>query len=195
MMLSMKYSLSYTAASLRIQDTLLVAEAIQNDDFGGLDKKIGNGKTATGRRIRSELEKRLKNLTDVQLDFLLTAGLDDAKKMAFVAICKTYQFIYEFVVEVLREKILQLDVRVRNGEYLSFFNRKCELHPELEELTQNSKDKIRQVLFKMLEEAKLIDNVRTKNIQPQFLSAEFQDVLRADDPQLLRIFLIPQVDI
>lgn len=191
----MKYSLSYTAASLRIQDTIRVAEAIQNNDFEGLDERIGNGKTSTGRRIRRELEKRLRSLTDDQLDFLLDAGLDDAKKMAFVAVCKTYQFIYEFVVEVLREKIVQLDAQISQGEYLSFFNRKCELHPELEELTQNSKDKIRQVLFRMLEEAKLIDNVRSKNIQPQFLPAEFQEALRADDPQLLRIFLMPNADI
>jgi len=191
----MKYSLSYTAASLRIQDTIRVAEAIQNSDFEGLDERIGNGKTSTGRRIRRELEKRLKSLTDDQLDFLLSAGLDDAKKMAFVAVCKTYQFIYEFVVEVLREKIVQLDVQISQGEYLSFFNRKCELHPELEELTQNSKDKIRQVLFRMLEEVKLIDNVRSKNIQPQFLSTEFQETLRTDDPQLLRIFLMPNADI
>lgn len=191
----MKYSLSYTAASLRIHDTLLVAQAMSDNNYEGIDQIIGNGKTATGNRIRKELVKRLKNLTKEQFNFLLNSGLDDARKMSFVAICKTYDYIHEFVVEVLREKMLQFDYIVSDGEYFTFYNRKCELHSELEQLSGSSTYKIKQVLFRILEEAKIIDSVQNKTLQPQFLSKEFQKLLREDNPQLLRIFLMSETDI
>ena len=89
----MKYSLSYTAASLRIHDTILVAKAMIDGDniFNSVDEEIGNGKSATGKRIRSELMKRLSNLTPEQLSYLKDANLDDASKIAFLSICKTYE--------------------------------------------------------------------------------------------------------
>jgi len=186
----MSYSLSYTAASLRIHDTLYVAEAMLNNDFSGVDQHIGKGKTATGKRIREELVKRLENLSQAQLQFMLEAGLDDARKMAFVAICKTYPYIHEFVVEVLFEKIHQFDFTITDGEYLSFYNRKAELHPVLEEISETSIYKIKQVLFKMLEETGIIDSTRNKNIQPQFLSPQMEKLLLEDNPQLTRIFFV-----
>lgn len=188
----MKYSLSFTAASLRIYDTFLVGEAMAGENYRVVDEEIGNGKPATGKRIRVELLKRLKTLTLDQLSFLLEAGLDEARKMAFIAVCKTYPFVYEFAVEVLREKMFQLDYQITEGDYFAFYNRKKESHPELEEISDHSKGKIRQVLFKILEEAKIIDNTKSKNIQPQFLSTEFQTLLQEDDPDLLRVFFIDQ---
>lgn len=191
----MKYSLSFTAASLRIYDTFLVGEAMAGENYRVVDEEIGNGKPATGKRIRVELLKRLKTLTLDQLSFLLEAGLDEARKMAFIAVCKTYPFVYEFAVEVLREKMFQLDYQITEGDYFAFYNRKKESHPELEEISDHSKDKIRQVLFKILEEAKIIDNTKSKNIQPQFLSAEFQTLLQEDDPDLLRVFFLTDQEI
>lgn len=191
----MKYSLSFTAASLRIYDTFLVGEAMAGENYRVVDEEIGNGKPATGKRIRVELLKRLKTLTLDQLSFLLEAGLDEARKMAFIAVCKTYPFVYEFAVEVLREKMFQLDYQITEGDYFAFYNRKKESHPELEEISDHSKGKIRQVLFKILEEAKIIDNTKSKNIQPQFLSTEFQTLLQEDDPDLLRVFFLTDQEI
>lgn len=191
----MKYSLSFTAASLRIHDAFLVGEAMASESYKRVDEEIGNGKPATGKRIRIELLKRLKTLTLDQLSFLMEAGLDEARKMAFIAVCKAYPFIYEFAVEVLREKVFQLDYQITEGDYFSFFNRKTEMHSELEDLSESSKYKVRQVLFKILEEAQIIDNTKSKNIQPQFLSQEFQTLIQVDDPELLRVFFMTDKEI
>ena len=188
----MNYSLSYTAATLRIHDTLLVAKAMAEENFDGIDEKIGNGKTATGNRIRKEIMKRLENLTDNQFQYLLSASLDEARKISFVAICKTYKYIHEFVVEVLLEKMKQLDFNITEGEYLSYYNRKAELHPELEKISETSVYKIKQVLFKILEETGIIDSTRNKNIQFQYLSPQMEQLLKEDDPQLMRIFFVQQ---
>lgn len=190
-----KYRLSFTAASLRIHDTLRVAKGIREADLDGIEEKIGKGKTATGKRIKRELISRVETLTQNQLEYLCNSNLSEARSMIFVAICKTYEYIYEFVVEVLREKFLRFEYTITDGEYLSFYNRKAELHPELEALSVSSQAKIRSVLFKMLEEAGIIDSTRSKNIQPQFLSNEFQKLIKEDDPLLLRIFFMTDTDI
>lgn len=192
----MKYNLSYTAASIRIHDTLLVAEAMLSDEnYHNVDEQIGKGKTATGKRIRQELTKRLTNLTPQQMDYLVEAGLKDACKIAFLSICKTYDYIHQFVVEVLREKFVQFDYQVSDGEYITYYNRKVELHPELEALTESSLYKVKQVLFKILEEVGIIHSVRNKILQPQFLSPAVERLIRKDNPELLRIFFFSDVDI
>jgi len=187
--------MSYTAASLRIHDTLMVAEAMIHDDYDGLETKLGRGKTATGKRIRRELVKRLKNLTPAQLHYMLDAGLDEARKLAFLAICKTYDFIHEFMVEVLHQKMIQMDFQITEGEYIAFFQRKSELHPELQELSDSTKTKLMTVLFRILAEVRIIDSAQNKFLQPQFLSQPLQKIIRADDPLLLRIFFMISKDI
>lgn len=193
----MRYSLSYTAASIRIHDTILVATAMIKgcNNYDSIDQKIGNGKSKTGMRIRSEIFKRLSNLSPNQLEYLQNANLDDAYKMAFLSICKTYDFIHEFVIEVLREKMFQLNYTITDGEYLSFFNRKAESHPELYEISESSNYKLKQVLFKILEEADIIDSTRNKILKPQFLSSRVETLIREDNEQLLRIFFFSDIDI
>ena len=110
--------------------------------------------------------------------------------MTFVAVCKTYAYIYEFVVEVLGEKMINLDYHIREADYLMFFNRKAELHPELEKLAETSAYKIKQVLFRMLEETGFINSVRYRMLQPQYIPHSMETLIREDDPNLLRIFFI-----
>lgn len=187
--------MSFTAASLRIHDTMMVADAMLRDEYEGLDEKLGGGKTATGKRIRWELVKRLENLTPSQLHYMVDAGLDEARKLAFLAICKTYDFIHEFLIEVLREKMIQMDFQITEGEYIAFVQRKSELHPELLELSESTKVKIREVLFRILAEVRIIDSAQSKVLQPQFLSQSLQKIIREDDPLLLRIFFMTSKDI
>ncbi|MBW7869161.1 MAG: DUF1819 family protein [Brumimicrobium sp.] len=190
-----KYLLSYTAASLRVHDSINVIKAFLENNIEQVDVVIGNGKIATGRRIRIEIERRINNLTQRQLDFILEASIDDARRVLFLAICKTYSFIHEFVVEVLREKIFRFDYEITEGDYYSFYNRKTTLHPELEALSESSQYKIKQVLFKILEEAKIIDSTTKKNIQYPFLTAELTQLIAEDNPEYLKIFFVNDNDI
>lgn len=188
-----KYKLSYTASSLRVNDTLLVLNNQGNEDY--IDQTIGNGKSSTGKRIRKEIQDRLNNLTHEQLEFLKYSSLDDAKRIIFLSICKTYEFIYEFVIEVLRSKILNFDYTITEGDYISFYNYKAALHPELENLSESSQYKIKQVLFKILEEANIIDSVRTKSLQHQYLTEEMITLILKDNPSYAKIFFMTDKDI
>jgi hypothetical protein len=103
--------------------------------------ELGGGKSSTGKRIFSELNSRIENLTREQLELLVRGDLNAQKQIAFLAVCKTYDFIRDFTVEVLREKMLVFDYEITEGDFISFYRRKTDLYPEMEKLTDLTQKK------------------------------------------------------
>ena len=65
----------------------------------------------------------------------------------------------------------------------------------MEELTETTQKKIRQVSYKILEQAGIIEDVKYKVIQPQLLDKSVSDAIVSDDPNWLKIFLLSDLDI
>jgi hypothetical protein len=189
-----KYDFSFTGFSLRINDMRRVAEAEKNGiPYSKVD--FGDGNPRSGKRRLSEINKRLRIFTAEQSDFFLLGDLTTQKQLAFLSVCKTHAFIRDFVVDVLREKVLVFDYEITEGEYITFFRRKSDVHPEMDDLTDITQNKVRQVTFKILEQAGMIDNIKTKNIQPQLLDSQLIKAIISDDSQWLKVFLMSDLDI
>ena len=107
-----KYDFSFTALSLRLNEMLLVAEAAKDGKEIDYVNELGGGKSSTGKRMFSEFKKRLAFLTPKQIEILLESSLVTQKQIALVSICKSYGFIRDFVIEVLREKLLLYDYEI-----------------------------------------------------------------------------------
>lgn len=190
-----KYEFSFTASSLRLKEMILVAKATSTGSSFDFVNELGAGKASTGKRMYSEFNKRLVNLNDDQMKFLLSGDLVSQKQIALVSICKTYSLIREFVIEVLREKLLSYDYHVTDGDYISFIKRKMDLHDELEALTDLTKSKIKQVMFKILEQTGLINDVKSRIIQPQIIDKRLLNVIMKDNPEWLKVLLLSDMDI
>lgn len=193
--MTQKYSFSFTGASLREKEMAQFARVYLKGENIDYVQEFGFGKTSTGKRMLSEYKKRIKTLTQAQLELLAEGGLPTQKKMAFLAVCKTYDLIRDFVIEVLRDKLLMFDPYLTEGDYISFIRRKVDLHPELEEITDLTHKKIKQVTFLVLEQAGVIDNIKSKIIQPQFLENTVLDSMINDNPEWLKIYLMSDADI
>ena len=190
-----KYEFSFTAAALRLREMVLVAQhQLEGTDLDYVNV-LGNGKKKTATTLFSEFKRRVATLTPTQLHLLVHGDLITKKQMALLAICKTHGFIREFVTEVIREKFLVYDYEITKGDYLSFYRRKEELHPELEAITENTTYKIKQVTFKILAETGWIDDIKNRNIQPQILDGPTLKAIVADNPEWLKIFLMSDMDI
>lgn len=189
-----KYNFSFTALSLKVNEMVKVAKTL-NEGLLMNETDFGNGKQKTGHRKLIEIEKRLNNLTEKELHLLISGDFMIQKQMAFLSVCKSQKFIRDFVVEVLREKFLVFDYQITEGNYISFYRRKLELHPEMEKLTEITEYKIRQVTFKILEQAGIIDNIKTKIIQPQVLDYEVIKTIVADNKEWLKIFFMSDMDL
>jgi hypothetical protein len=191
---TIKYDFSFTGFSLR--ENLMAKVACAFRENVEVDKlEIGGGNSQTGKRMLSDIKKRIKKLTFRQLDLLIDGDLITQRQIAFLSICKAHLFIRDFTVEILREKLLVYDYQITEGDYIVYYRRKAEMHPEMENLTEITQNKIRQVTLKILEQAGIIDDVKSKTIQPQLLE---QNVIRAiaeDDKEWLKIFLMSDLDI
>jgi hypothetical protein len=190
-----KYIFSFTSSSLRHSEMIAVASQLTTNTTDELIIELGRGKRTTGRKIFNDCKLRLSTLTDKQLGILLSGDVQTQKQIAFVAVCKRFWFIRDFVVEVVREKFLVFDLILSDGDFLTFLRRKSDLHPEIEKLTDITLKKIKQVTFRILEQAGLIDSVVQRNILPQFLERAVELAIIEDDPGLFRLFLFSDVEI
>ena len=189
-----KYNFSFTGFSLRVHEMTKVAEAMKQ----GLPVEMvdfGDGNRNTGQRRLVEIKKRLHKLTNNELHLFISGDFITQKQLAFLSVCKTHKFIRDFVVEVLREKLLVFDYQITEGNYISFYRGKVELHPEMEKLAERTQGAIRQLTFKILEQAGIIDNIKTKVIQPQLLDASIINIIASDNKEWLKVFFMSDMDI
>jgi hypothetical protein len=191
-----KYDFSFTASSLRLNEMILVAKAILENRQIDITNELGGGKSVTGKRMLSEFQKRISKLSSSEVQLLVNGDLTAQKQIAFVSVCKAYFFIRDFAIEVLREKLLIYDYQITEGDYITFYRRKHDLHPEMEKLTEITEKKVRQVTFKILEQVGLIDNVKSKVIQPQIIDTKVMDVvIDSDNAKWLQVLLMSDMDI
>lgn len=190
-----KYRFSFTAGSLMLREMVVCADALVENgcDLNSLDPHLLNKeKSKTTKRTFSEVKLRLAELTQDELYLLHSAEHATQRLMCFLACCRAYGFIYDFVHEVLVEKVLVFDHQINDRDYNAFINRKAVDHPELDEITDLTKEKIKQVVFKVLEQASLIDSVKSRVIQVPLLNTRLELLLKSSRPADLVLLLQTQ---
>jgi hypothetical protein len=192
---SQKYKLSFTAASLSILESIIIAEVYLGckdwDETKAIIKEnnlLQSRTSSRDTRVFQELSQRLSALSGEELDLVANGVLEERKQMLWYAICNTYAFIQEFAIEIVHEKFLSLNLELSNLDYEAFYNRKADWHPELEEITELTQQKLRQVVFQMLREAGLISDSHT--IIPVLLSPRVEAALQSNAPSSYQIFPI-----
>jgi hypothetical protein len=159
-----KYNLSFTAGGLLLTETICIAEKYLKTKSWKTTRTeilenniLGRRTLSTAKRIFSEVELRLSSLEDEDMEKLLEMNtLELQKQLVWIFICNTYRFISDFLAEVVYEKTLSLSVSLENEDYDRFFNKKSQWHEELDRISDSTKGKIKQVLFKMLKEMEIL---------------------------------------
>lgn len=195
---SKKYLLSFTAASLSLNESVRIAELyLQQKDWLRVRKSLYQENLLQSRtnsrttRVAQELIKRLKMLSDSQLEFLADGTLTEQKYLLWFSVCKTYKFIEDFSVEVVHDKYLSRNLKITDLDYDAFFNRNAEWNEKLQNITDLTRKKIRQVLFLMMKEAELINDEH--EILRAMMSNRLIEVLSPDAPMSFRIFPIEAI--
>jgi hypothetical protein len=195
-----KYKLSFTGVSLALSESVIVAEIyLQIRDWKAVEQKVKRENLIKARtkssvqRVYQEIWPRLSLLTDEVLEVLVESTPQEQKYILWYAICQRYNYIREFAVEVVHEKYLRLDYELTDFDYDAFYNRKADWHPELDQLKESTRDKIKPRIFWMLREAGLIsdDNM----IIPANLSGRVIDVIADSSLSSLQIFPISPAEI
>lgn len=202
MELKNKYSFSFTGASALLAETSIIAEEyIRLKDWEKVKVSVQDNnlmnktKQNTTKRMYHELKKRLELLTDDQLNLLVNGSPDESKVMVLLSLLKTYSFFKDFVIEVIRRKYLLYNNILLDSDYISFFNAKSLTNTELNVITEKTTNKVKQVLFKMLEQVGLINSSKDGIIIKPFLSDDSINTILHDDPSLFAGFLYSEAEI
>lgn len=163
-----KYNFSFTAGGLLYLESVKIAELyIHEQNWDVVRRKVLETNLlqtrtfSTSERVCREICLRLELLSEDELGLLIDGTRQEQLNMLWIAICRKHRFVHDLAVGVIREKYLHLDIELRQEDYDAFFNAKADWHPELEELSDSTRSKIRQVIFRMLREA---DVLTKKNI-------------------------------
>lgn len=147
------------------------------------------------KRVFVEIKRRIESLTSQQLEYVNEANSSDIRNLIFLSILKTYKFICEFMLEVILKKVLMFDYKILNSDYEAFFESKKYAVEQLENITESTQYKLKQVLFRILEEASIIDSTKNKNIQKPHLSSDLCELIVRDNPIYLKAFLYTDYEI
>lgn len=103
--------------------------------------------------IASIVLQRVKAIDDTLIDKLANGALGVSKQITVYAIMKTDRLFFEFMNEVLREKILLKDFTLQDKDFNIFFDRKKEQSEKVSSWDDYTFYKLKQVYIRILFEA------------------------------------------
>lgn len=183
-----EYRFSMTAASLMTKEFVELAQSLINVDFDYSrisSADLLKDRDTTRKREFTELQLRMKMLSENEIIFLANTNDVNQKLLTFLSCVKLYRILREFIEDVIWNKLYVFDEQLNARDFVGFIYDKGLDYSEVEVLSDNTKKKIQQVIFKMLEQAGLIDNVRSKKITIPFLDYSLQNNLSDLDKKYL----------
>ena len=160
-----KYDTGFTSGALLLNEATAVIENINDiESFmsgeEGVDlNTIPTNSESSKKRLKSELEKRIRAIGDSSLiSMYLGLNEQNRKLVLFYAACKMYPLISDFMIMKVLKKWHALDMKVSSEDFLNFLYEKSGAHPELQEITDNTRYKLAQVMMKMLKDLGLLKN-------------------------------------
>ncbi len=173
------YKIGFARTAL-LRETVLVAQQFSDlKDWARVkqtvidDNVLQTRASRTSSIIYNEVHKRLKLLSEAQVEVIAQDHTQDVRQLVWIAICKQYPFIGEFSLEVLASASASRRYEITYDDYGYFFNAKAEWHPELEKVSDKTRSNARQMLFQMMRQCELLNE--SNELMPQMLSAAVQN--------------------
>lgn len=196
------YSLSFVLGGLFLPETLaLLAWAAKPGENESLKSRVMRenpfqARTLASRtRLYREIKYRLDRLRPEEALFLGSASPTDQRLLLFVAVCLQYDFVREWIDEVILPKLASHDRRILPSDFERFWDAKAAGDPSLGARTPKTRAKVRQVLLRMMAEAGLMENTRSLLLHPGQPSSELCALLARREANRLRFLLLSPEEI
>lgn len=193
----MKYNIAFTAGALLYNESLNFIQAIDStedylkNEFSVDSDVLVTNAESSRKRIKSELDKRLKNLDVDYLNKFYLLTEQDQKVILFLAICKTYSIITEFAIEVVYNKWKNFDNELSTYDFKYFLSSKLS-EEQLNSISELSLYKLSQVAVKMFKDVGIF---KEDNLSTVHISDELVDLLKLKgDAWFLPCILNPNVE-
>lgn len=180
------YIMSFSSGGLCLHESLILTRTyLELQDWKAarrrvLDENLFQARMASSaKRMIGEVLPRLQTFSKDELSYFLAAGEQDQKHLLWLAICRRHRFIADFMVEVVHDRYEGLKEAVGAEEFNLFWTQKSVTHPEIERISDLTREKLRTVLFKMMREVGIIS--KDNRINTVVLSPMVQGFIRSAD--------------
>jgi hypothetical protein len=185
--------MSFSLGGLNLRESLIAANAyLSSNDWDKArnlliqENLLQARMISSAKRMITEIIPRLQLLSERELHLFRTSADQDQRHLLWLAICRRHAFIADFYVQVVHDRYLSLKETVGTDEFNVFWNQKAMEHPELEQISDSTREKLRSVVFKMMREVGLI--TKDKHINTVVLSSLVQNGILMDAPNELSWF-------
>lgn len=189
--------LSFTSLSLGYPEFSVVCDSFATTrswkdtlDQVRQDNLLQRPSAKTAQRIFGEIRKRIETLSEDTISAFPDANPDDRRFIAYLACCKLYPIIFDFVRHVLLEKAAVFDHSVGERDFEAFWNRAAVDHEDLETVSAKTREKARQNTFKMLLEAGILSNRSAPTITSTPLSPLLRSLIEKEGAEYRHAFLV-----
>ena len=190
----MKLSLTTIALGIR-EFEILVELYLRYKDWEKVNQEVVTknlfqltSQSSTTRQCR-EVRQRIQSLSLETLETFPNFNSDERKFIAFLAICKTYPLVFDFVVQVLAEKLVIYDYQLKEVDFTAFWNEKIMDYPELDNIAESTQKKIKQVLIRILNEVGLLDSTTSQRITPLFPMTGLDEIFNREGKKFRKVYL------
>lgn len=188
-----RYALSFTSGGLLMREAAVLSSLyLAERDWGqvrkiAVERNVLQARTSSSSvRVIRETVQRLSVMTDAEINLLADTGPSEQQILMWAAACRRYRLIAEFAEEVVRERFLLMTPSLSTDDFDRFLVGKSLWHPELDELKPSTSMKLRQSIFRMLQDAGLL--TESGSIVPAVMSERVIETLNRCTPSDIRFF-------
>ena len=140
------------------------------------------------QRVVQELKKRYKATGQLVFDVFKDAGLPQQNILIFYTCMKTYQILFDFMFQTVLENWLSRNLTLDKLDVQHFLDIQSTSHPEIDEWTETTREKIETVMIRMLNEVGLLQGGQLHSVDaPDHFWRSFVDF---GDPWFLQAMLL-----
>ena len=189
-----EYLVSFTAGGLLAEETRSVISYLNDAEILNLPTEIKhpqylhtNAESAR-QRVVQELKKRYRATGQNVFDVFSDASLPQQNILIFYTCLKTYQIVFDFMFQTVLEKWLSRNLTLDKLDVQHFLDIQSASHPEIDEWTETTREKIETVMIRMLNEVGLLQGGQLHSVDaPDHFWRSFVDF---GDPWFLQAMLL-----
>ncbi len=186
------YSTSFTAVGLEVRQFEQVCRWL--DEYGpeadaplDLTESV---RSSTHLRKFREFKKRWEGLTREEKKILYTGDSNEKRGIAFLSMVRCYRLIGRFVIEVLWERLKQMDSTVTYKDYDHYFEKLGKEYPAMLNMAESTYNNSRNRVFRILRDSGLLVGSESFDILSFYPGSRVVSYLEQTQPQYLKFFLV-----
>ena len=146
-------------------------------------------KLSSNQRYFMLMKQRIEALNESEIYLLVNSTVAVRRAIVLLAICKAHSLICDFISENVRDCFYNFHEKVTYANFNEFYNEKKYIHPELEKVTELTLSKVRQVIFRILEQTELVETAESGIIKRPYLTEEVERMIVKDNTKWIAIDL------